>query len=251
MNISLYHTIPSEARQPLYAATARSLHSISQAIEDVVQAHAPQADMAIGLQRFSNFLHQEQRYRNLAAHCQQIWIFGVPDVTPPPIRHITFVPLQASWAIAQELFVVVNSAAFGVALVATELPLTTPAEQRHFQVCLSADLAILDTLAKILAEGFQAPLVRPVQRDHARQQALFAKVTHHLIQQYELLAESAARHERHAATLRQHLDAQAHEIQLLTGLLPRFQAHDDWQQLLISSIQRRVGLLSAYGMREV
>lgn len=245
MNISLYHAIPSEVRHLIYPTTARSLRTISQAIEDVVQAHVPQADMAIGLQRFSAFLDQEQRYRDLAASCQQIWIFGVPDVRPPSIRHITFVPLQAGSAAAQELFVIVNSATFGVALVAAELPVTNPADQRQFQVCLSADLSILDTLATILAEGFQAPLVRPVQRDHARQQALFAHVTHHLIQQHELLAESAARQERHAATLRQHLDAQAHEIQALTSLVPRFNARDDWQQCLIASIQRRVDRLSA------
>lgn len=245
MDISLYQTIPSEARHPIYPATAQSVQALVRAIEDVVQTHVPQADMAIGLQRFSNFYAHEQHYRELAARCQQIWIFGVPDVAPPAVRHITFVPLRPDRAVAHEWFVIVNSAAFGAALVATEIPRPALAELSHFQVCLSADLAILDTLAQVLAEGFQAPLVRPVQRDHARQQALFAQVTHHLVRQHDLLAEATLRHEHQAAALRRQLDEQAREIQLLTGLIPHFHARHDWQQLLIADIQRRLGRLSA------
>lgn len=245
MDISLYQTIPPDARQPIYPATARSVQAIGRAIEDVVQAHVPQADMAIGLQRFSHFYPHEQHYRELAARCQQIWIFGVPDVAPPSIRHITFVPLRLDRAVAHEWFVIVNSDTFGAALVATEIPHPTLAEPSHFQVCLSADLAILDTLALVLAEGFQVPLVRPVQRDHARQQALFAQVTHHLIRQHDLLAEAALRHDHQAAAQRRQLDEQTREIQMLTGLIPRFNPRHDWQQLLIADIQRRLGRLSA------
>src|SRR3954453_21174069 len=70
------------------------LATISYEIENtVIHDHIPARGFA-GFQHMSAFLTQIERYRKLAENAQHVWVFGIPDVTPPEIPNITYVLLS-------------------------------------------------------------------------------------------------------------------------------------------------------------
>lgn len=105
MDISLYRMIPPEAQQSVFVNTIALMNVISHQLEDVVIANDLRLDFYTGFQRFSYFARQEQRYRRLAQVCRRVFVWGVPDIVPPVIpgvEYIPLAPLAASSAVVRD-----------------------------------------------------------------------------------------------------------------------------------------------------
>jgi len=157
----------------LFAHYRGALKTISHQIEDAVLNGGVYTRVFAGFQKFSFFLPQLERYRELARVADGIWIFGIPDVPLPPIPGVTYMPITVEHALTQEWFLVVNSPEYFSALVAQDLSgFTVPDEDRRFRGIWTFDGTVVGRLEEKLSEVIElrpSEVYNGHQRDYRRQ----------------------------------------------------------------------------------
>jgi signal transduction histidine kinase len=186
--LSLFQYLDQRDSRRLMANYRGSLTTISHEIEDsIVNTGAP-ARIFAGFQRMRYFLPQVDRYRRLARYAEHIWVFGIPDVTLPPINNVTYVTLTETDRLAQEWFLVADSPDYFSALVAHDLSgFGVPQHKRLFRGLWTFDLELVTKLRDVLsmAVGAPPPVYDSRPRDYARQLGQVSRTVENLIQDLE------------------------------------------------------------------
>jgi class 3 adenylate cyclase/DICT domain-containing protein len=145
-------------------SSVASLLAISHSIEETVMRHGMDAIFFAGFQRFSAFLPQANRFRQLAARCKKVYIFGEADSAAPLIPNIEYVPLQPGAPLAAEWFIVFAHPRFGIALLTREIGLSTASIResrfgrgRLYQGMVSLEDHIVQPAAQMLHQALGIP----------------------------------------------------------------------------------------------
>lgn len=135
----------------------KTMNLMSYAIEDVTLVEREQTRVFAGFQRFSRFVPQAKRYMQIAKLAQMTYVFGIPDITPPPIPGITFVPITAQDRLAREWFLVSSNDSFACALVTQEVSSEVARDsERIFEGILSFDVRLVEILDEWLVRTVNA-----------------------------------------------------------------------------------------------
>lgn len=135
----------------------KTMNLMSHAIEDVTLVEKESTRVFAGFQRLSRFQPQAERYAQIAKLAQMTYVFGIPDITPPPIPGITFVPLTPRDLLAREWFLVSSNDAFACALVTQETTTdVTRDSERMFDGILSFDVRLVEILDEWLIRTVNA-----------------------------------------------------------------------------------------------
>jgi DICT domain-containing protein len=178
-DFSVYYLLGRLKQETSIVTSRRAMNIISHAIEDATLIHQARGRIFSGFQRFSRFLPQIKRYRGLAERSDEIYVFGVPDVSPPPIPNVRYVPLEPHDQLAKEWFLISYGREFYSALVTEELTqLNTPDSLRQFRGVWTFDREMVSILDDWLASAVDAHLI-----EYSAEQFNIAK-------QYHILAES-------------------------------------------------------------
>jgi DICT domain-containing protein len=102
-----------------------------------------------GFQKLSRMETVVDRYMRIADISERVHVFGEPDWEPPRHPNMRVVKLPEGVGLARDWFVVADSPALRVALVATdEDGFSTPVlEERHFSALKTHDPALVQRLA--------------------------------------------------------------------------------------------------------
>lgn len=102
-----------------------------------------------GFQKLSNMEPVVDRYMRIADISERVYVFGEPDWTPPRHPNMAVVKLPAGVPLLREWFVVADSPALRVAMVALEEEhaAATPHEERYFGALKTHDPALVQRLA--------------------------------------------------------------------------------------------------------
>jgi hypothetical protein len=118
-----------------------------------------------GFQRMSKFLLQIDRYKRIAAIAESVYVFGIPDVTPPPIPNIRYMLLEPNAALAKEWFLISYGAEWASVLATQEQThIDDPDDQRVFKGIWSFDVALAAILEQWVSNAVDA---RPLSIDEA------------------------------------------------------------------------------------
>ncbi len=120
-SLSLYPLVARQNPRDLSTTSVQTLLAISHSLEDVVMRHRLALTFYAGFQRVSSFLPQVDRFARLAALCQEVLVFAVPDAPFPALPGVTLVPLDDDAPLAREWFIVVDHERFGAALLTRQL----------------------------------------------------------------------------------------------------------------------------------
>ena len=203
MDISLYDMISNEYAELATVNTVDMMNAISHQIEDAVIQHEMPVDFFAGFERFSNFPHQMRRYQRLGRVARRVYIFGVPDVSPPPIAGIEYKPLSATNALSREWFVVVNTPDFWTALLTQELDGRDSQGRRRFRGLWTYNEEVVERAYLLLCQSLNMPY-RPVkQRNYQKQSEVLAGISRQLIAGMDQATSSAQRRWKQLATLHQ------------------------------------------------
>jgi DICT domain-containing protein len=110
----------------LFVNHVHSMRVISHEIEDGLSQAQSTGELFAGFQKLSHFLPHVKRYRALAKKGIKIWIFGIPDITPPTIDGLQYIYLTEKHALSNEWFVIANATEFFSALIVEELTDASP-----------------------------------------------------------------------------------------------------------------------------
>ncbi|MBC7810031.1 MAG: hypothetical protein H7175_02735, partial [Burkholderiales bacterium] len=99
----------------------RTMSLVSYEIENITLQDNARTRIFSGFQLYSKFVPQIERYRRIAALAEVVYVFGVPDVELPAIDNITYVPIAADDALAQEWFLVSYGPEYASALATREI----------------------------------------------------------------------------------------------------------------------------------
>lgn len=119
--LSLYPLVSRHTSRDLMTTSVPTLLAISHSLEDVVMRHRLALTFYAGFQRVSSFLPQLDRFARLAALCQQVFVFAVPDAPFPALPGVTHVRLPDDAPLAREWFIIVDHERFGAALLTRQL----------------------------------------------------------------------------------------------------------------------------------
>lgn len=102
-----------------------------------------------GFQKLSNMEPVVDRYMRIADISERVYVFGEPDWTPPRHPNMAVVKLREGVPLVREWFVVADSPAMRVAMVALEEEhaAATPHEERYFRALKTHDPALVQRLA--------------------------------------------------------------------------------------------------------
>lgn len=102
-----------------------------------------------GFQRLSNMEPIVDRYMRIADISERVYVFGEPDWAPPRHPNMAVVKLREGVPLLREWFVVADSPALRVAMVALEEECApeTPHEEHYFRVLKTHDPALVQRLA--------------------------------------------------------------------------------------------------------
>ena len=98
----------------------RMMLTLSYAIEEHAAASGPQTILIAAFQRLSLYRPQIERYARLAPQLAQVFVLGLPDISPPPIPNVTVLSIEASWPLAQEWAVIACGPACSAALISRD-----------------------------------------------------------------------------------------------------------------------------------
>lgn len=148
----------------------RTMSLISFQIEDATLVDGARTRVFAGFQRLSRFLPQVERYRKLAQNAQAVYVFGIPDVTPPEIPNVTYIPLSHSDQLANEWFLVSYGREYVSALATEELTtMDDPDSARMFKGIWTFDLRLVAILEEWLTHTVDAPALLLTEGDHDHQ----------------------------------------------------------------------------------
>jgi DICT domain-containing protein len=156
--VSVFGLVERTHQQNMFINHRRTMSLISYEIENATLVDGAQNRIFSAFQYLSKFLPQVKRYEQLAQNAESIYVFGVPDVVPPPIPKVTYVKLDPKSQLAKEWFLV----SFGrdyVSALATEeqTHITDPDEQRVFHGVWSFEFELVGILNNWLTNLVKAP----------------------------------------------------------------------------------------------
>ncbi len=135
----------------------RTMTQMSYEIENAALLEGARGRIFAGFQRLSRFLPQAERYRKLAALSEHVYVFGLPDVSPPAVNNITYIPLERTHALVKEWFVVAYGSEFYSALATRELTnIDDPDEYRQFEGIWTFDWDMVDIIQEWLTSAVDA-----------------------------------------------------------------------------------------------
>lgn len=164
--LSVYTLVKNTQEQRKFIHATRMMSMISREIEDTVILDGVRARVFSSFQRMSSFLPQADRYRRLAENADSVYVFAYPDIQPPPIVNITYVPIPEDSQLAREWFIVADARDYYTALVTEELP---GGPSRRFEGVWSFDEEMVDILQAALSNLVRARTLLFEQRDYGAQ----------------------------------------------------------------------------------
>lgn len=193
---SLFPLVRHDHQSSMFLHDRDSMAIMSHEIEANISTVSQLAEVYAGFQRFSKFLIEEKRYRQLAAQGHMIFVFGVPDVPPPSIHGINFISINEADALAKEWFVIIDTAEFYSALVAEELlefsslaDIKMTGHRGLYQGIWTFDPLLITELVHHLRDelGLTDSLQTPhPPRDHFKQVDAIVASANHLVNELEL-----------------------------------------------------------------
>jgi signal transduction histidine kinase len=235
----------------LFVNHVHSMRVISHEIEDRLSQAQSTGELFAGFQKLSHFLPHVKRYRALAKKGIKIWIFGIPDITPPNIDDLQYIYLTEKHALSNEWFVIANATDFFSALIAEELtdasPFSRPVAKKEtlFRGYWTFDQTqIEDLLLQIKIElGFEDRIItNAAERNYERQITALFLSANNLVHQLEKRKEDLIRQQKMYEDL---VGMLVHDLRgALTGVIGpldllvtgRVQNEDERQSLIINSL---------------
>ncbi|MCQ3931663.1 MAG: hypothetical protein DPW16_14495 [Chloroflexi bacterium] len=187
-NASLFEIVDYPTTPFLFTEHRHSLISISREIENCVMEIRTPVRVFAGFQKLSFFLPQLKRYREIAQKAESVWVFGVPDITPPDIPGIEYALLPHDHLLTQEWFLVVESAEYFSALVAKDLSgLELPQTERMFRGIWTFDPDLVNQVQRRLSHlvGLTPLDYDFDERDYGSQMHHVSRIANDLIQTLE------------------------------------------------------------------
>jgi DICT domain-containing protein len=155
---SVYRLLQRINQEPVVLRSRPVMTRISYTIEDATRLNAARNRIFAGFQRFSKVLPQMQRYQEIAAFAESVYIFGVPDVELPALEKVTYVPLENNDFLSKEWFVISAGPTFNSALCSNELThIDDPDSQRQFEGLWTFNKEMVDILQGWLSSAVDAP----------------------------------------------------------------------------------------------
>jgi DICT domain-containing protein len=186
MHVSLYRSVQGQYDWMHDTKSVPMMNGISHLIEEQIWSQGIATDVYAGFQRFSQFLPQAERYRQLAEVARRVYVFGLPDVPPPTIAGVQFVPLRADSELVKEWFLLVDAADFWTALVAREVEghdLMTGG--RKFNGIWTFDVDLVNRISLLLSQVLERVYMPTVNRNYARQYEQIADINNQLMARLE------------------------------------------------------------------
>lgn len=144
----------------------RTMIALSHVIEEQAVAGGAQTVLIAAFQRLSLYAVEAPRYRMIAPHFAQIYVFGVPDVEVPDVPNVRIVPLEPSWPLVQEWSVIASGPRVAVGLLARDVEGFDPGRRsRSFEGQFTTDAALLDAAVASLCAALTLP-APAFERDH-------------------------------------------------------------------------------------
>jgi DICT domain-containing protein len=188
--LSVYALVERTTTERMLLNHRRTLLIASHEIENAVIIDKVRARVFAGFQRMSHFLPQVRRYRQLAENAESVYVFGIMDVEPPPIRHVHYIPFEEADQLAREWFLLVDSPDYYSILTTEEISKAdTPRDERVFWGVWSYDDEMITVIQEWLTNLVDArPLVNvPARRNYRRQLSLMSNA---MIRLSQLLMQS-------------------------------------------------------------
>lgn len=185
---SLYELVDRAGTKQLFTNYRASLIRISHEIENGILNGAVGTRIFAGFQKLSFFLPHQQRYRQMTALAESIWIFGVPDVAPPEIPGIHYILLNEQDQLTQEWFLVAEGQNYFSALVAKDLTgFKVPNPQRLFTGIWTFDEIVVAQFQQWLSSLVGIPPLeyQPAQRNYENQIFYVSRIASDLIHSLE------------------------------------------------------------------
>jgi putative methionine-R-sulfoxide reductase with GAF domain len=186
MHVSLYRSIQGQYGWMRDVKSVPMMNTISHLIEDQVARHKMAVDLYAGFQQFSFFMRQEERYRQLAEVARRVYVFGLPDSTPPVITGIEFVPLPAESALRHEWFLLVDTPDFWTTLTTREVEgHDAITGGRKFDGIWTFDVDLVNRIALLVSQVLGRVYLPIVQRNYARQYEHISEINNRLMARLE------------------------------------------------------------------
>ena len=203
-DISLFDLVTPDQEQDAFVNTVDMMLKISYQIEDIVIDNALPVDFYAGFQRFSYFRHQNARYTRLADVARRVFVFGEPDVEPPNIPGVQFVPLLPGSALTLEWFLVINTPTFFTALLTKETPGADPIRgDRRFEGIWTYEEQVVNNAHLLLTQHLRQPYRPPTSRDYRAQNRYLVRMSSKMVQYSEAINLSRASSESGLSVLAQ------------------------------------------------
>ncbi len=203
-DISLFDLVTPDQEQDAFVNTVDMMLKISYQIEDIVIDNALPVDFYAGFQRFSHFRHQNARYKRLADVARRVFVFGEPDVEPPNIPGVQFVPLLPGSALTLEWFLVINTPTFFTALLTKEMPGADPIRgDRRFEGIWTYEEQVVNNAHLLITQHLRQPYRPPMGRDYRAQNRYLVRMSSKMVQYSEAINLSRATSESGLTVLAQ------------------------------------------------
>jgi len=166
----------------------RTMSLMSYEIENATLRDGARTRVFAGFQRMSKFLPQVKRYQTLAEKAASVYVFGIPDVQPPAIPNITYVPLTPDDRLSKEWFLISYGQDYFSALATEEMTRPDdPDETRVFKGIWTFDLSMVTILYDWLSSSVDAlpQHFTDENRNYARQVDLMSVSMAHLMRAME------------------------------------------------------------------
>lgn len=155
---SVYELVERVQKTSTVINHRRTMSLISYEIENTILIDGVRPRLFSAFQYMSKFLKQLPRYERMAKIAESIYVFGVPDVTPPAIPNIHYIHLSPTDRLAREWFIVTYSGDCYSALATEELTrITDPDHERRFKGIWTFNQNIVSILHDWLSSAVDAP----------------------------------------------------------------------------------------------
>lgn len=157
-SFSVYHLVERLQNDKTQLLQDRkTMNVISYEIENATLLDNSRTRIFSGFQRMSRFLPQVKRYERIAKTAESVYVFGIPDITPPQIENITYIWLEPYFQLAKEWFLVSFGKPFASALATEELThIDDPDNIRQFRGVWTFDISMVSILEEWLTRTVDA-----------------------------------------------------------------------------------------------
>lgn len=193
-SFSVFHLTERVQQQSTLLNHRRTMSLVSYEIENATLVDGARTRIFAGFQLFSKFMRQLTRYTTIALRAETVYVFGVPDVNPPELPNITYIPLKRTDQLAKEWFLVSYGRDYGSALATEEVTnITHPDHERLFKGIWTFDPAMVVILQQWLSSAVDARelLIHESDLNFARQVQLMGRTVTRLTGRLEKLQAAA------------------------------------------------------------